>query len=92
MSTSTTNRAAFIDLFRLLTTHPCRPPMATARTGGAPGTQRHVEVVNVLLDSVRDRSEPPSDPTLGEPAQTGSPGPRSLPRRAHHLASVYDFP
>ena len=41
--------------------------------------------------SVHDRSEPPSGPILGEPAQTGSPRPRSLPRRVHHLASAYKF-
>ena len=34
--------------------------------------------------SVHDRSEPPSGPILGEPAQTNSPRPRSLPKLAHH--------
>ena len=73
------------------------PPLSAPHGHGsdrrsAQDPARHVEVVNVLLDSVRDRSEPPSDPILGEPAQTGSPRPRSLPRRAHHLASAYDFP
>ena len=46
------------------------------------------QMVRTVL-SVHDRSEPPSGPILGEPAQTGSPRPRSLPRRAHHLASAY---
>src|SRR5271166_2811886 len=46
------------------------------------------QIVRAVL-SVHDRSEPPSGPILGEPAQTGSPRPRSLPRRAHHLASTY---
>src|SRR5271166_2506502 len=48
------------------------------------------QIVRAVL-SVHDRSEPPSGPILGEPAQTGSPRPRSLPRRAHHLASTYKF-
>ena len=39
------------------------------------------QMVRAVL-SVHDRSQPPSDPILGEPAQTGSPRPRSLPRRA----------
>ena len=39
------------------------------------------QMVRTVL-SVHDRSEPPSGPMLGEPAQTGSPRPRSLPRPA----------
>jgi hypothetical protein len=39
--------------------------------------------------AVLDRSEPPNGPILGESAQKGSPSPRSLPSRAHHLASAY---
>ena len=39
--------------------------------------------------TVHDRSEPPSGPILGESAQIGLLRPRSLPRRAHHLASAY---
>ena len=48
------------------------------------------QMVRTVL-RVHDRSEPPSGPILGEPAQTGSPRPCSLPRRAHHLASAYKF-
>ena len=47
------------------------------------------QMVRAVL-SVHDRSEPPNGPILGEPAQTNSPRPRSLPKRAHHLASAYD--
>ena len=64
-----------------------------AITGGSPAPKEFPsdrQMVRAVL-SVHDRSEPPSGPILGEPAQTGSPRPRSLPRRAHHLASTYKF-
>ncbi|MGO8897865.1 MAG: hypothetical protein ACLQU5_05890, partial [Isosphaeraceae bacterium] len=42
---------------------------------------RYIVLITILVIARKE--------ILGEPAQTNSPRPRSLPRRAHHLASAY---
>jgi hypothetical protein len=51
------------------------------------GARQMVHVVAAALN----RPEPPSGTFSRASAREGSPRPRSLPRRAHHLASAYLF-